>query len=316
MDFVPESIKNEKSKEIHVELSCNISGLVARLNYKLDECVCPKKKDEQTFCEVQGMAPSAKVQVKQEATSCSLLPEVSEKCSLVSKAILNNLLNYYKDCVGDADAKETTGESIRKIKIPEMFSSNETKAVVSVTKKTEVNTAVTETTITTIPAINVTSEPKSEPETPIPCQQKNKSPSDSFIESLEKTNIATSSPNEKVDDFTNRDASVVQALNEARSKIDQALLCMKLNVTQDLSMASTAILMTTPQVKQGPRSTLGTPGSMKRAATATEITQHKASAQKVKQGSTVGRKCPFLCIFYNFYVNLQLQVVVVLESSQ
>lgn len=295
MDFLPESISNEKSKEISIEVKCSVSGLVAKLNYKLDACVCPKKKDEQTFWEVQCMAPSSKIQVKQEATSCSLLPEMSESCSLVSKAILNNLLNYYKDCVGEREK-----ESIKKIKIPEMFASNQVKSDALVPKKAEVHVGVPEINISNIPEINVISEPKSEvQDTPVPIENKDKSPSDSFIESINanKVNIATSSPNDKVDDQTNRDANVVQVLNEARSKIDQALLYMKFNVTQDLSIASTTILMTSPQVKTGAR-TLGTPGSLKRSATANEITQHKASAQKVKQGSALSRKCDRIIIFF------------------
>lgn len=283
MDFLPESINSEKSKEINIEVKCNVSGLVARLNYKLDACVCPKKKDEQTFWEVQGMAPS-KTQVKQEATSCSLLPEMSENCSLVSKAILNNLLKYYKDCVGEVETVGTP-ESIKKIKIPEMFAGNQDKTDVS--KKVEAIGTIPETDISTIPKINVTNSEAQEPPVVPIIDNKIISPSESFIVSIntDKDNIATSSPNEKCDDQTSRDVSVVQALNEARAKIDQALLCMKLNVTQDLSMASTTILLTTPRGKVGPRP-LGTPGSLKRSATTSEITQHKASAQKVKQGAS------------------------------
>uniref|UniRef100_A0A336MCZ7 CSON015451 protein n=1 Tax=Culicoides sonorensis TaxID=179676 RepID=A0A336MCZ7_CULSO len=289
MDFLHEAKSGEKSKEIHVELKCSVSGLVARLDYKLDACVCPKKNDDQAFWEVQGTAPSSEGQMKKEATSSSILPEVSEKCSLVSKAILNNLLKYYKDCISDGE-REIAAEPIKKIKIPDMFVTSENKAV-PVNKKPEVAESVEGKNLSQIPEINVTAEiQKQEIQS---TSNETEALAESFIASIQsdKINIATSSPNEKTDDQQNRDANVFQALNEARAKIDQALLYMKFNVTQDLSMASTTILMTTPKVKNGPR--IGTPGSLKRSVTATEITQHKASAQKVKQSTGVSRRSSF-----------------------
>lgn len=314
MDFLPDSISGDKLKEINIEVKCSVSGLVARLNYKLEGCACPKKKDEQTFWEVQGMAPSSKTQVKQKDTSSSLLPEMSANCSLVSKAILNNLLKYYKDCI-EEKGTEQPSEAIKKIKIPEMFASNQVKSDdVPALKNTEVVKQKI-----AIPEITVMAEPTSQALT----EENNKSPSDSFMESIntDTVNIATSSPNEIFDEQSNRDANVVQALNEARSKINQALLYMRLNVTQDLSMASSTILMTTPKGLPPKRvPPVGTPGSLKRSATASDITQHKASAQKEKQKSNVSRKS---CLSYldgqiNYIcLNLHvLQVEVVLDSSQ
>lgn len=307
MDFLPDSISGDKLQEINIEVKCSVSGLVARLNYKLEGCVCPKKKDEQTFWEVQGMAPSSKV--KQKDTSSSLLPEMSANCSLVSKAILNNLLKYYKDCI-EEKGKEQPSEAIKKIKIPEMFTSNQVKSEDVPTLK---NNEIVKQEIA-IPEIKVMVEPTPQ----VLTEANNKSPSDSFMESIntDTVNIATSSPNEIFDEQTNRDANVVQALNEARSKINQALLYMRLNVTQDLSMASSTILMTTP--KRVPP--LGTPGSLKRSATTSDITQHKASAQKEKQKSNVSRKSclSFLDGQINYIcLNLHvLQVEVVLDSNQ
>ncbi|XP_063695715.1 uncharacterized protein LOC134827101 [Culicoides brevitarsis] len=289
MDFLPETI-NDKSKEIHIELKCSVSGLVARLNYKLESCVCPKKKDEQTFWEVQGIAPSAKAQVKQENTSSSLLPEMSESCSLVSKAILQNLLKYYKDCVEESGGKVEISEAQKKIKIPEIFASKQTKSDEASVSKPEVPQPEIASQVPNMPEINV----EIKAEEPAITEEMQNSPSESFILPIctNTTNIVTSSPNEKFEDHSSRDANVVQALNEARSKINQALLYMKLNVTQDLSMASNSILMTTPKVK-GNGYAMGTPGSMKRSATANEITQHRAAAQKAKQASTISRRSSF-----------------------
>ncbi|KFB37804.1 AGAP012040-PA-like protein [Anopheles sinensis] len=79
-----------------VTIKCNRSGMRADLSYELVNCSCPEKTDcESSFWEVQATGPQVFSKFKNN-TSSNLLPDVSESCALVSKAMLSNLLDFYQ----------------------------------------------------------------------------------------------------------------------------------------------------------------------------------------------------------------------------
>nr|XP_040234805.2 mucin-5AC-like [Anopheles coluzzii] len=90
--------ETEKSNadNLTITVKCNRSGMRAELSYELLRCSCPEKTDqESSFWEVQGTGPKVFSKCKNNASS-NLLPDVSESCALVSKAMLANLLDYYE----------------------------------------------------------------------------------------------------------------------------------------------------------------------------------------------------------------------------
>uniref|UniRef100_A0AAG5DIW7 Uncharacterized protein n=1 Tax=Anopheles atroparvus TaxID=41427 RepID=A0AAG5DIW7_ANOAO len=79
-----------------VSIKCNRSGMRADLSYDLVSCSCPEKTErESSFWEVQATGPQVFSKCKNN-TSSNLLPDVSESCALVSKAMLSNLLDFYQ----------------------------------------------------------------------------------------------------------------------------------------------------------------------------------------------------------------------------
>lgn len=283
-----------------VDIKCNRSGVRAKLSYDLVECTCPEKDEkEASFWEVQGTGPKAFSKGKNDASS-NLLPEVSENCSLVSKAMLTNLLEYYRNsmkciergedvlnsplrvatpkiCVTspgltslsspprdapyadrnawnrstDSDSKMDPALSPMKPKVESAPSSSGASSQHDDTKSN--------TSLEGIEINNATRELyKAESEEKIviqPTPEKPSGPPDdsSFANSEAMQALITSSPNEKIFESlmrTNqndeRDANVIQCLQQARLQIDAALLVMKLNNPgQDITQ--TSVLTTTPQ---------------------------------------------------------------------
>uniref|UniRef100_A0A182NPR9 Transcriptional coactivator p15 (PC4) C-terminal domain-containing protein n=1 Tax=Anopheles dirus TaxID=7168 RepID=A0A182NPR9_9DIPT len=82
-----------------ITVKCNRSGMRADLSYELLRCSCPEKNDqESSFWEVQATGPKVFSKFKNN-TSSNLLPDVSESCALVSKAMLSNLLDFYETSI-------------------------------------------------------------------------------------------------------------------------------------------------------------------------------------------------------------------------
>ncbi|XP_035893703.1 uncharacterized protein LOC118503938 [Anopheles stephensi] len=93
LDFETEKSNTDN---LTITVKCNRSGMRAELSYELLRCSCPEKSDrESSFWEVQGTGPTVFSKFKNNASS-NLLPDVSESCALVSKAMLSNLLDFYE----------------------------------------------------------------------------------------------------------------------------------------------------------------------------------------------------------------------------
>lgn len=108
LDFEPEKSNTDT---LTVDIKCNRSGVMARLSYDLVDCSCPEKDDrEASFWEVQATGPKVFSKHKNN-TSSNLLPEVSENCSIVSKAMLSNLLDYYRTSINTIERGEDALQS-------------------------------------------------------------------------------------------------------------------------------------------------------------------------------------------------------------
>lgn len=103
-----------------VDIKCNRSGVRATLTYDLIECTCPEKDEkEASFWEVQGTGPKHFSKGKND-TSSNLLPEVSENCSMVSKAMLTNLLDFYKSSMKSVERGEDALNSPLRVATPKI----------------------------------------------------------------------------------------------------------------------------------------------------------------------------------------------------
>ncbi|ETN62000.1 hypothetical protein AND_006334 [Anopheles darlingi] len=95
LDFDDEKTNTDA---LTISIKCNRSGIRSELSYDLQQqgCSCPEKTDrDSSFWEVQATGPKVFSKFKNN-TSSNLLPDVSERCALVSKAMLANLLDYYQ----------------------------------------------------------------------------------------------------------------------------------------------------------------------------------------------------------------------------
>lgn len=115
IDFEKEKLNADT---LTVQIACNKSGVLAKLSYDLVDCSCPDKNDKETsFWEVQGTGPSVFSKFRND-TSSNLLPEISEKCSMVSKAMLSNLLDYYRTNIKAIERGEDVLQSPLKVATP------------------------------------------------------------------------------------------------------------------------------------------------------------------------------------------------------
>lgn len=104
-----------------VDIKCHKSGVMARMSYDLIDCSCPEKDEKETsFWEVQATGPKVFSKFKNN-TSSNLLPEVSENCSMVSKAMLSNLLDYYKSSIKSIERGEDVLRSPLKVASPKIL---------------------------------------------------------------------------------------------------------------------------------------------------------------------------------------------------
>lgn len=112
--------ENEKlnADTLTVQIACNKSGVLAKLSYDLVNCSCPDRNDKETsFWEVQGTGPAVFSKFRND-TSSNLLPEISEKCSMVSKAMLSNLIDYYRTNIKAIERGEDALQSPLKVATP------------------------------------------------------------------------------------------------------------------------------------------------------------------------------------------------------
>lgn len=336
MGFKLEYLDFEKDKSncetLTVDIKCNKSGVRARMSYDLVDCSCPEKDQKETsFWEVQATGPKEFSKFKNN-TSSNLLPEVSEKCSLVSKAMLSNLLDYYRSSIKSIERGEDALRSPLKVALPKVcITSPEMISVPSpfATPPAEgkciprvESMRTPENTVTIDPALSPM-KPKSLTElqdnSPNARTEPNKTTSSNSPGSVEISNttreisktdsdgsshekpvitfepiqdnvqqniivdensfansdamkaLITSSPNEKVfeddglsaDQHNARDVNVIQCLQQAREKIDAALLVMKLNSPYQKPSSRASILTTTPQTVI--KKKIQTPGLPERA---------------------------------------------------
>ncbi|XP_065086011.1 uncharacterized protein LOC135708003 [Ochlerotatus camptorhynchus] len=117
IDFEEEKLNTDT---LSVQIKCNKSGVLAKLSYDLVNCSCPDKNYKETsFWEVQGTGPSVFSKCTND-TSSNLLPEISEKCSMVSKAMLSNLLDYYRSNIRAIERGEDVLQSPLKVATPKI----------------------------------------------------------------------------------------------------------------------------------------------------------------------------------------------------
>ncbi|XP_055532712.1 protein PRRC2C-like [Wyeomyia smithii] len=115
LDFEEEKSNTDS---LTVDIRCHKSGVMARMSYDLVDCSCPEKDEKETsFWEVQATGPSVFSKHKNN-TSSNLLPEVSESCSMVSKAMLSNLLDYYRSSMKSIERGEDVLQSPLKVAMP------------------------------------------------------------------------------------------------------------------------------------------------------------------------------------------------------
>lgn len=115
LDFQEEKSNTDS---LTIDIKCHKSGVMAKMSYDLVDCSCPEKDEKETsFWEVQATGPSVFSKHKNN-TSSNLLPEVSENCSLVSKAMLSNLLDYYRSSMKSVERGEDVLQSPLKIAMP------------------------------------------------------------------------------------------------------------------------------------------------------------------------------------------------------
>ncbi|XP_052861269.1 uncharacterized protein LOC128268259 [Anopheles cruzii] len=106
LDFDAEK---DNTDSMTISIKCNRSGIRAEMSYDLQQpgCGCPEKTDrDSSFWEVQATGPTVFSKFKNN-TSSNLLPDVSERCAVVSKAMLSNLLEFYQASIRQVkDGKE------------------------------------------------------------------------------------------------------------------------------------------------------------------------------------------------------------------
>ncbi|KAL1379280.1 hypothetical protein pipiens_015012 [Culex pipiens pipiens] len=118
LEFLNFEQEKSNADTFTVEIKCNRSGVRAKLAYDLIECTCPEKDEkEASFWEVQGTGPKAFSKGRND-TSSNLLPEVSENCSMVSKAMLTNLLDFYKSSMKSVERGEDVLNSPLRVATP------------------------------------------------------------------------------------------------------------------------------------------------------------------------------------------------------
>ncbi|XP_055597937.1 uncharacterized protein LOC129747659 [Uranotaenia lowii] len=118
LDFQPDRANMDT---LTVDVKCNRSGVLARMSYDLvNGCSCPEKDEKETsFWTVQATGPKA-FSKGNTNTSSNLLPEVSENCSRVSKAMLSNLLDYYRSSMKTIERGEDVVHSPLKVPSPKI----------------------------------------------------------------------------------------------------------------------------------------------------------------------------------------------------
>uniref|UniRef100_A0A1Q3EVN8 Uncharacterized protein n=1 Tax=Culex tarsalis TaxID=7177 RepID=A0A1Q3EVN8_CULTA len=120
LEFLNFEQEKSNADTFTVDIKCNRSGVRAKLTYDLIECTCPEKDEkEASFWEVQGTGPKAFSKGRNDASS-NLLPEVSENCSMVSKAMLTNLLDYYKNSMKSIERGEDVLNSPLRVATPKI----------------------------------------------------------------------------------------------------------------------------------------------------------------------------------------------------
>ncbi|XP_052900396.1 uncharacterized protein LOC128306816 [Anopheles moucheti] len=115
LDFEAEKSNTDN---LTITVKCNKSGMRAELSYELLRCSCPEKSDrESSFWQVQGTGPTVFSKFKNNASS-NLLPDVTESCALVSKAMLSNLLDYYEASIREVKEGKEQAMLLSPLKSP------------------------------------------------------------------------------------------------------------------------------------------------------------------------------------------------------
>uniref|UniRef100_A0A182YCD9 Transcriptional coactivator p15 (PC4) C-terminal domain-containing protein n=1 Tax=Anopheles stephensi TaxID=30069 RepID=A0A182YCD9_ANOST len=261
LDFETEKSNTDN---LTITVKCNRSGMRAELSYELLRCSCPEKSDrESSFWEVQGTGPTVFSKFKNNASS-NLLPDVSESCALVSKAMLSNLLDFYEASIREVkEGKEqamlhsplksprpkvsviSPGLSMKKpFSTPPAEGKCSSRIDVSAAPGTG-NETKSNTSSESVGINNKTHElpnseyPVNKPVIDAVLSPAHTSVADENAYEAMKT-LVTSSPNEKpvetaVNTQHDRDLNVISYLQEARIQIDMALMLMKVNTTQDVT---------------------------------------------------------------------------------
>lgn len=275
------------SNDLKVNIKCEKTGLTSNMSFDTSNCTCPEKKQNSAFWEVQASAPNTP---KKKDTiiekSSSFIPEISKNCSSILKNCMTDLINYLdkevnnlnkstsdlsnvkqfveklnsdnllskiQDCARLTDYQHQTVKNIKIEKTPEERSSTTLYVTPFTTPLSSIN--ITPVNLPVIaPKILINNSNKCS--TP---------PAEGFDSSIspfnlidKSSNLITSSPNSD----QSRDANIMQAIIDAKQKLDNALIYLKFNLSQTID--STSFTMTPKNEVLSRKSEVKAPSSISR----------------------------------------------------
>lgn len=254
------------TNDLKINIKCEKTGLTSNMSFDTNNCTCPDQQQNSAFWEVQGSAPNTP---KKKDTiiekSSSFIPEISKNCSNILKNCMTDLINYLDKEVNNLN-KSTSDLSNVKQFVDKLNSDNLLSKIQDCARLTDYQQAIknikiektpeerSSTTLfgtpftTPLSSINITpiNLPVIAPKILINDSNKcSTPPAEGFDNSIspfnliDKTsNLITSSPNSD----QSRDANVIQAIIDAKQKLDNALIFLKFNMSQTID--STSFTMT------------------------------------------------------------------------
>lgn len=249
------------TNDLKVRIKCEKTGLTSNMSFDTNNCTCPEKKQNSAFWEVQASAPNTP---KKKDTiiekSSSFIPEISKNCSNILKNCMTDLINYLDNEVNSLNKSSSDLSNVKqfveKLNSDSLISKIQDCALTHTLKNIKIEKTPEERTTplfvtpftTPLSSINITpvNIPAIAPKILINDSNKcHTPPAEGFDNSIspfdlnnKTSNLITSSPNND----QSRDANVMQAILDARQKLDNALIYLKLNLTHTID--STSFTMT------------------------------------------------------------------------
>lgn len=298
------------TNDLKIRIKCEKTGLTSNMSFDTNNCTCPEKKQNSAFWEVQGSAPqgSAPHTPKKKDTiiekSSSFIPEISKNCSNILKNCMTDLINYLDNEVNNLNKSPSdlsnVKQFIEKLNSDSLHSKIQDCAYTHTIKNIKIEKTPEERTApmfvtpftTPLSSINITpvNIPAIAPKILINDSNKcSTPPAEGFDNSIspfdlnnKTSNLITSSPNND----QSRDANIMQAIIDAKQKLDSALIFLKLNLTHTID--STSFTMTPRALGQ-----------------TTELKVNQSSiSRRQSTGSTLNsRSIYFLLIGFRIFIN-------------